>query len=48
MTAVGAVMLHLDPPFPLIAIAVAGVFTFVSGMIYLSVCIRALRDAQDG
>jgi CDP-diacylglycerol--glycerol-3-phosphate 3-phosphatidyltransferase/cardiolipin synthase len=46
MAAVGAVMLRLAPPVPMIAIAAAGVFTFASGMVYLATCVRALRQAE--
>jgi phosphatidylglycerophosphate synthase len=46
MAAVGAVMLRLAPPVPMIAIAAAGVFTFASGLVYLATCVRALRQAE--
>ena len=47
MTAVGALMLRLPSPVPFIAVVVAGIFTFASGMVYLAVCVRALRHAQE-
>ena len=46
MCAIGWVMLKLTWPHPIVPTALAGLFTFLSGMIYLKEAIRQLRASD--